>query len=150
MQARTGRWRLFVDVATVCSVVLQVRCGRAEAAAPFRAWHASTRHRSVGLEAPQPRFAYQALPDPATPTLGERSWSTDSKAAPSTVPAVRARATPGEPDAFLPGDKAVSRQAGVVGSGRAWGAKRGGNVGDATVSRRVLAHQALNGSTASA
>jgi len=69
--------------------------------------------------------------------------------------ALRARATPGEPDAFLVGDRvvgdrALSRQVGVVGSGRAWGAKRGGNLGDATEPRRVLARQALNGSTASA
>ena len=109
-------------------------------------------HTSQGFvrKASPPRFACQALPDPATPTLWERSWTLGIKAASGTVPTAAARATPGEPDAFLVGDKALSRQVGVVGSGRAWGAKRGGNRGGCAESVRVLAHRAMNGSTASA
>ena len=46
--------------------------------------------------------------------------------------------------------KALARKAGVVGSGRAWYAKRGGNLGDAAVPVRVLADRAMNDSAASA
>ena len=100
-------------------------------------------------EAPAPRLACQALPDPPAPTWRQHRWT---------------RATRQYQDHRLPGEREPRRsavmpprrrqtqphQAGAVGSGRAGCARRGGNRGDRAQPRRVLACPALNGATAAA
>ena len=105
--------------------------------------------RAGAREAPGPRLACQALPDPPAPAWRQHRWSAGNKTA-SRSPARAARATPGERGPLLGGDKTLSHQAGAGGSGRAGCARRGGHRGNCAVPRRVFACPALNGATAAA
>ena len=117
--------------------------------APFRAWHANTRHGPV--PAKLRRRASRAKPCPTPqPRPGGSTGGP--------------RATRQHQDHRLPGEREPRRsavmpprrrqtqphQAGAVGSGRAGCARRGGNRGDRAQPRRVLACPALNGATAAA
>ena len=100
-------------------------------------------------EAPAPRLACQALPDPTAPTWRQHRWTAGNK----TTSRFACRASAGHagsPRPCLGGDKTLCHQAGAVGSGRAGCARRGGNRGDCAEPRRVFACPALNGATATA
>ena len=105
--------------------------------------------RASAREAPAPRLACQALPDPTAPTWRQHRWTAGNKTT-SSIPCRASAGHAGQPRPLLGGDKTLCHQAGAVESGRAGCARRGGHRGDCAVPRRVFACPALNGATAAA
>jgi hypothetical protein len=142
-----------------CSRTACDQChGKAEAAGPFRTWHANTRRRSP--QAMDRRRASRAKPCPAPrPRPCATCCGLPRVAAMCCVPLRAAVACPRPPCLSARGrhcparpcsPRTVDREVGVVGLGRAWRARRGGHLTPGTVVRRVFARQVLNIPAASA